>query len=102
MAEAVEDAFRYGTLVLATNTYNDDIFPFMRTFIETLSVHGYQNRRIALIENGSWALTAAKVMRGLLESCKNVTIAENVVHIKSALNEASLSELEALADELTK
>ncbi len=102
MAEAVEDAFRYGTLVLATTTYNGDIFPFMRTFIETLSEHGYQNRRIALIENGSWALTAAKVMRGLLESCKNVTIAENVVHIKSALNEASLSELEALADELTK
>ena len=102
MAEAVEDAFRYGTLVLATTTYNGDIFPFMRTFIETLSEHGYQNRRIALIENGSWALTAAKVMRGLLESCKNVTIVENVVHIKSALNEASLSELEALADELTK
>ena len=102
MAEAVEDAFRYGTLVLATTTYNGDIFPFMRTFISTLVEHGYQNRKVALIENGSWALTAAKVMGQLLEGCKNLTIAENVVRIKSALNEESLAQLEALADELVK
>ena len=102
MAEAVEDAFRYGTLVLATTTYNGDIFPFMRTFISTLVEHGYQNRKVALIENGSWALTAAKVMGQLLEGCKHLTIAENVVRIKSALNEESLAQLEALADELVK
>ena len=102
MAEAVEDAFRYGTLVLATTTYNADIFPFMRTFIEHLTERGYRNRTVALIENGSWAPLAAKTMRGMLEECKNITFAENTVHIRSALNETSRAELDALADELCK
>lgn len=102
MAECVEDAFRYGKLVLATTTYNTDIFPFMREFISELTERGYQNRTIALIENGSWAPTAAKVMRARLESCKNITFAEPVVQIRSALNDESRSQLEALADELLR
>ena len=101
MAEAVEDAFRYGKLVLATTTYNADIFPFMRTFIEALVERGYKNRTVGLMENGSWAPLAAKVMRGMLEECKGITFAENVVHIKSALNDESKAQLEALADELS-
>ena len=101
MAEAVEDAFRYGTLVLATTTYNADIFPFMRTFIEALTERGYKNKTVGLIENGSWAPLAAKVMTGLFEGCKNITFAENTVHIKSALNDESRAQLDALADELT-
>ena len=100
MAECVEDAFRYGKLVLATTTYNAGIFPFMRDFIEQLTEHGFQNRTVAFIENGSWALTAAKTMKGMLENCKNVTFAENEVHIKSALNEESMAQLDALAAEL--
>jgi flavorubredoxin len=100
MAEAVEDAFRYGRLVLATTTYNADIFPFMRTFIEQLTERGYQNRTIAFIENGSWAPTAARVMRGLLDKCKNIKFAENVVTIKSALNAESEEALKKLAEEL--
>ena len=100
MAECVEDAFRYGKLVLATTTYNAGIFPFMREFIEQLTEHGFQNRTVAFIENGSWALTAAKTMKGMLENCKNVTFAENEVHIKSALNEESMAQLDALAAEL--
>jgi flavorubredoxin len=102
MAEAVEDAFRYDRLVLASPTYNGDVFPFMRTFIDALVERGYKNRTVALIENGSWALTAARVMTKLMESCKNITWAENTVHIKSALNEASIAETEALAAELCK
>ena len=102
MAEAVEDAFRYGTLVLATTTYNADIFPFMRTFIEHLTERNYQNRKVAFVENGSWAPTAAKVMRGLFEKSRNLTFAETVVHLKSALSDASRGEIEALADELAK
>ena len=102
MAEAVEDAFRYDRLVLATTTYNGDIFPFMRTFIDALVEHGYKNRTVALIENGTWALTAAKVMTKLMEGCKNITWAENTVHIKSALNETSLAEIDALANELCR
>ncbi len=101
MAEAVEDAFRYGTLVLATTTYNADIFPFMRTFIEALTERGYKNKTVGLIENGSWAPLAAKVMTGLFEGSKNITFAENTVHIKSALNDESKAQLDALADELT-
>lgn len=101
MAEAVEDAFRYGTLVLATTTYNADIFPFMRTFIEALTERGYKNKTVGLIENGSWAPLAAKVMTGLFEGSKNITFAENTVHIKSALNDESRAQLDALADELT-
>ena len=102
MAECVEDAFRYGKLVLATTTYNAGIFPFMREFINHLTERNFQNRTVAFMENGSWALTAAKTMKSLLEPCKNLTFAENEVHIKSALNEESLAQLEALAAELCK
>ncbi len=101
MAEAVEDAFRYGKLVLATTTYNADIFPFMRTFIEALTERGYQNRTVGFIENGSWAPLAAKVMRGMFEHSKNIAFAEHTVRIVSALNDESKAQLEALADELT-
>ncbi len=100
MAECVEDAFRYGRLVLATTTYNTDIFPFMREFISDLVERNYQNRTVALIENGSWAPTAAKVMRSRLEACKNITFAETTVQLKSALNDESRSQIETLAREL--
>ena len=100
MAEAVEDAFRYSKLVLATTTYNAEIFPFMRDFIHHLTERNFQNRTIGLIENGSWAPLAAKVMRGMFEKSKNITFAENTVKIMSALNEESSKQLDALADEL--
>lgn len=100
MAEAVEDAFRYGKLVLATTTYNADIFPFMRTFIEHLTERNYQNRTIGFIENGSWAPTAAKVMACMLEKSKNLSFAMATVHVKSALDETSKAEIDALAEEL--
>lgn len=100
MAEAVEDAFRYGKLVLATTTYNAEIFPFMREFIHHLTERGYQNRTVGLIENGSWAPTAAKVMRGMLEGCKNLTFTDTTVRIVSALNDESEQQLESLAKEL--
>ncbi len=100
MAEAVEEAFRYSKLVLATPTYNADVFPFMRTFIEHLTERNYSNRTVAFIENGSWAPTAAKVMKALLEKSKNLTFAETTVQIMSALNEKSSAQLEALAKEL--
>ena len=102
MAEAVEDAFRYSKLVLATTTYNAEIFPFMRDFICHLTERNFQNRTIGLIENGSWAPLAAKVMRGMFEKSKNITFAENTVRILSALNEESGAQLDALADELCK
>ncbi len=102
MAEAVEDAFRYDRIVLATTTYNADIFPFMREFIEHLTERNFQNKTVGFIENGSWAPTAQKVMRGMLENCKNLTFAENTVKIVSALNEISETQLSALAQELTK
>ena len=102
MAEAVEDAFRYGKLVLATTTYNADIFPFMRTFIESLTEREYKNRTVAFIENGTWAPLAAKVMKGMFEKSKGINFAESVVHIRSALNETSAAELEALSDELCR
>lgn len=102
MAEAVEDAFHYSQLVLATTTYNAGIFPFMRTFIETLTEHGYQNRTVALIENGSWAPTAAKVMRGMLEGSKNIRFAEQSVKLLSAMSEENQTELAALAEELCR
>lgn len=102
MAAAVGDAFRYSKLVLATTTYNGDIFPFMREFIEHLTERNFSNRKVALIENGSWAPTAAKVMTGMLEKSKNVIFAENAVKILSALNEESNAQLEALAEELCK
>ncbi len=100
MAEAVEDAFRYGKLVLATTTYNAGIFPFMRDFIEHLTERNYQKRMVALIENGSWAPLAAKVMKGMLEGCKDLTILDPVVSIRSALKEENLHQLDTLADEL--
>ena len=100
MAEAVEDAFRYGKLVLATTTYNADIFPFMREFIEHLTERNFQKRTVGFIENGSWAPIAMKVMKELLSGCKNLTFTENNVKIKSALNDDNKNELEALASEL--
>ena len=99
MAEAVEDAFRYSKLVLATVTYNGGIFPFMRDFIEHLTDRNYQNRTVAFMENGSWAPTAAKGMKALLENSKKLTFAENTVRILSALSEDSRAQIEALADE---
>ena len=100
MAEAVEDAFRYSKLILATITYNAGIFPFMRDFIEHLTDRNYQNRTVAFMENGSWAPTAAKGMKALLENSKKLTFAENTVRILSALSEDSRGQIEALADEL--
>ncbi|MBE6927858.1 MAG: MBL fold metallo-hydrolase [Ruminococcaceae bacterium] len=100
MAEAVEDAFRYGKLVLATTTYNADVFPFMREFIHHLTERGYRNRTIAMIENGSWAPQAIKVMRNMLENSKDITYTENNVRIMSALNAESKQQLLNLADEL--
>lgn len=102
MAEAVEDAFRYGKIVLATTTYNTDIFPFMREFISHLTERNFSNRMVGFIENGSWAPLAVKVMKGMLEKCKNITYTENNVKIISALNEESRTQLEKLADELCK
>ena len=100
MAEAVEDAFRYSKLVLATTTYNGDVFPFMRTFIDHLTERNYQKRTVAFIENGSWAPVAAKVMKGMLEKSKELTYAESTVKILSAVSEENISELKALANEL--
>ena len=102
MSKAVADAFKYSKLVLATTTYNADIFPFMREFINHLTERGFQNRTVALIENGSWAPLAAKVMKGMLENSKNITYAENSVKIISALNENSSEQLNALAKELCR
>lgn len=101
MAEAVEDAFRYNKLVLATTTYNAGIFPFMREFIEHLTERNYQNRTVAFIENGSWAPLAAKVMKGMFEGGKKLTFIDPVVTVKSALNEESSSKLDALAEALS-
>ena len=102
MAEAVEDAFRYSKLVLATTTYNAELFPFMREFINHLTERNFSNRTVALIENGSWAPVAAKVMHGMFEKSKNITFAENTVRILSALNDESKEQLDALANELCK
>ena len=102
MPEAVEDAFRYGTLVLASTTYNAEVFPPMREFINHLAERGYKNRTVAFIENGSWAPTAAKVMKGLLEGCKGLSFAEPTVRILSALNDESEAQLDALADALCR
>jgi len=102
MAEAVEDAFRYGKLVLATTTYNADIFPFMREFIDHLTERNFQNRTVAFIENGSWAPMAAKIMGRMLEGCKNLTYAQNNVRLLSAMNKENKEQIEALAQELCK
>ncbi len=100
MAEAVEDAFRYGKLVLATTTYNGDIFPFMREFIHHLTERAYKNRTIGMIENGSWAPVAAKMMAKMLEGSKNLTYTNTTVKIFSAMTEENKRQIEALADEL--
>jgi len=100
MAEAVEDAFRYDRLVLATTTYNADLFPFMKEFIHHLTERGYRSRTIGLMENGSWAPMAAKIMRGMLEGSKDLAFTETTVKIQSALNEESRAQVEALAREL--
>ena len=102
MAEAVEDAFRYSKLVLATTTYNGDIFPFMKEYIHHLTERNYQNRTVALMENGTWAPVAAKVMKGMFEKSKNITWTENNVKILSALNADSIAQIEALAEELCR
>lgn len=100
MAEAVEDAFRYSKLVLATTTYNGEIFPFMKEFIHHLTERNYRNRTVAFVENGSWAPVAARKMKDMLEKSKDITYAETTVRILSALNEESVAQLEALAGEL--
>ena len=102
MAEAVEDAFRYDRLVLASITYQGEIFPFMSTFIHTLAEHAYQNRTVALVEAGSWAPAAAKVMTKELEGMKDITLTQNKVTVLGSLNDASRAQIEALADELSK
>ena len=102
MAQAVADAFRYGKLVLATTTYNADIFPFMKEFIHHLTERNFQNRTIGLIENGSWAPLAAKVMRNMLAGSKNLTFTDTTVRIQSALNEESTAQVETLANELCR
>ncbi len=100
MAAAIADAFRYGKLVLATTTYNNDVFPFMKTFINHLTARNFQKRTVALMENGSWAPTAAKAMRAMLEGCKEIAFTENSVKLTSALNDESRAQIEALANEL--
>lgn len=100
MAEAVEDAFRYGKIVLATTTYNAGIFPFMKQFIDELTERGFRGRRIGFIENGSWAPMAAKVMKGMLEGCRDTTFAETIVRITSAVSEDNIAQIHALADEM--
>ena len=100
MAEAVEDAFRYGKIIFATTTYNAEIFPFMREFINHLTERNFQNKTVGFIENGSWAPTATRVMKSMLEKCKNLTYTDASVTIMSALNETSEANLVALADEI--
>ena len=100
MAECVEDAFRYDRLVLASPTYNADVFPFMRTFIESLTERNYQKRKVAFIENGSWTPLAAKVMKSMFEKSKDITFAETTVTVRSAVNADSEAQIAALADEL--
>lgn len=102
MAEAIAQAFRFSKLVLATPTYNGDVFPFTKTFIEHLTERNYQNRTVALMENGSWAPTAARVMRKMFEASKNLTILDETVTVKGSLDDASTAQLHALADALSK
>ena len=102
MAEAVEDAFRYGKLILATTTYNGDIFPFMREFINELCERGYKNRFIGIIENGTWAPVAAKKIKSMFETSKNLTFSENTVTLRSALSEENKKQITVLAEEFSK
>ena len=100
MFETIEDAFRYGKIVLATTTYNGDIFPFMKTFIHHLTERNYQNRTIGFVENGAWAPMAARIMKGMFEQSKNIAFAANTVTVKGALSATSDAQIEALAAEL--
>ncbi len=100
MAEAVEDAFRYGKIVLATTTYNADVFPFMREFINELTERNFKNRFVGIIENGSWAPMAAKVIKKMLENSKNITFADTVVTVKSAMKQNTADDIKRLADEI--
>ncbi len=100
MAECVEDAFRYGKVILATTTYNGGIFPFMKQFIDDLKERDFQNRKIGFVENGTWAPVAARIMKTSLEGCKNLEFAETTVTIKSGLTEANLDQIQALAKEM--
>ena len=100
IAEAVEDAFRYDTIVFATTTFNNDIFPFMKEFINSLTERNFQNKRMGFIENGSWAPQAMKVMKGMLEGCKNMTCLENEVSILSGVSAENEAQIEAMAEEL--
>lgn len=102
MAECVEDAFRYDTIVLASITYNADVFPFMSTFMHNLIERDYQNRRIGIIENGSWAPTAARIIKKTFENSKNITFCENIVNIRSALNDTNNAQIDALAEEIAE
>ena len=102
MAEAVEDAFRYGKIVFATTTYNGEMFPFMHEFLKSLTERNFQNRTVGFMENGTWGLMAEKFMRRALENSKNLTYTEAGVHIKSAMNEKNIEEIEALAEELCR
>ena len=100
MAEAVEDTFRYGKAVFATTTYNAEIFPFMRTFIEELTERNFKNKTVAFIENGSWAPTASKCMKAMLEKSKDITYCENEVKILSAVSDENIAQIDALATEI--
>lgn len=102
MAEAVEDAFRYGKIILATTTYNASIFPFMKDFIDRLTERNFQNKTIGIMENGSWALMAEKTIKRMLEKSKNLTFLKNSVHIKSSINDNNIEEIKNLADEILK
>ena len=102
MAECVEDGFRYGKLVLATPTYNGELFPFMEQYVHSLVERNYQNRTIGIIENGSWAATAARCIKARFEKSKNITWAETTVSIKSAVNAENMKQIAALAEELMK
>ena len=102
MAEAVEDAFRYGKIVFATTTYNGEVFPFMREFISDLVERNFQNKLVGFIENGTWAPMATRVMKTMLEKCKDLKHTETNVKIISALSEENLEQLVLLADELCK
>jgi flavorubredoxin len=102
LSEAISDAFRYGKLVLATTTYNGDVFPFMKTFLHGLTERNFRGRTVGLIENGSWAPVAAKVMQQILSECRELRFTDTTVRIRSALDDASRAQLEAMADELTR
>ena len=99
-SEAVEDAFRYGKLVLASTTYNTEVFPFMRDFLAEITERGYMNRKVAFIENGTWAPMAAKVMKAAFDKCENITFADTTVTIRSAMTPANEEEIDALAKEM--